>query len=211
MIARQGTLSSSLFGEDLNKLFPIITPDGSDTSSIDNAIEFLLATGRSLPHVMMMLIPEAWGDHLPMDKAKRDFYEYHSFLMEPWDGPALIAFTDGKRVGAILDRNGLRPFRYVVTQDDLLVMASEVGVLDIPPESILYKGRIRPGRMFLLDPEEGGIIEDGALKDRISRRQPYGEWLDSNRVRLDEIPNENLPQQHLLDGVARVKQQKACL
>ena len=188
MVARQGSMASPLFGDDLRKLFPIITPGGSDTASLDNAIEFLLHTGRSLPHVMMMLIPEAWGPGVQMSQEKRDFYEYHSCLMEPWDGPALIAFTDGTRLGAVLDRNGLRPFRYLVTRDDLLVMASEVGVLDIPPEDVLFKARIQPGRMFLVDPEQGGIVEDEAIKESLARRHPYGAWLREQRVVLEASP-----------------------
>jgi glutamate synthase (NADPH/NADH) large chain len=208
MVARQGAVSSPLFGDAIEKLFPIITPGASDTASIDNTIEFLLASGRSLPHVMMMLIPEAWGDHLPMDQEKRDFYEYHSFLMEPWDGPALIAFTDGLRVGAILDRNGLRPFRYLVTQDDLLVMASEVGVLDVPPEKVLYKGRIQPGRMFLLDPEQGGIIDDTQLKRSLSRRRPYGQWLQMNRKKLADLPPPDPSQVQGTDTGTLVERQR---
>ena len=188
MVARQSTFSSPLFGDDMQKLFPIITPDQSDTACLDNALELLLATGRSLPHCMMMLIPEAWGDHIDMNPGKRDFYEYHSCLMEPWDGPALLAFTDGVRVGAILDRNGLRPFRYLVTTDNLLVMASEVGVLDVPPEDILFKARLQPGRMFLVDPSQGRIIEDEEIKDELSRRQPYGKWLAENKVTMEQLP-----------------------
>ena len=188
MVARQGSMASPLFGDDLPKLFPIITPGASDTASLDNAIEFLLHTGRSLPHVMMMLIPEAWGPGVQMSQEKRDFYEYHSCLMEPWDGPALIAFTDGTRLGAVLDRNGLRPFRYLVTRDDLLVMASEVGVLDIPPEDVLFKARIQPGRMFLVDPEQGGIVEDDAIKEGLARSHPYGAWLQEHRIALHAAP-----------------------
>ena len=188
MVSRQGLMESPLFGEDLPRLYPVVLPGQSDTASIDNAIEHLVMAGRSLPHVMMMLVPEAWGDHLPMAQEKRDFYEYHSLLMEPWDGPALLAFTDGHRIGVILDRNGLRPFRYLVTKDDLLVMASEVGVLDVPPEKVRFKDRIRPGRMFLLDPEAGGIIDDAALKHSLATRQPYGKWLRENLTRLSDLP-----------------------
>ena len=188
MAAREAMFSSPLFGDDMKKLFPIIAdPRQSDTASIDNALELLLATGRSLPHCMMMLVPEAWGGHIEMDQAKESFYEYHSCLMEPWDGPALLAFTDGVRVGAILDRNGLRPFRYLVTTDDMLVMASEVGVLDIPPEDILFKSRLQPGRMFFVDPTQGRIIGDEEIKKELSGNRPYGEWLEENRVTLEQL------------------------
>ena len=187
MVARQAMFSSPLFGDDMQKLFPIIASGQSDTACLDNALELLLATGRSLPHCMMMLVPEAWGDHIDMPPEKKDFYEYHSCLMEPWDGPALLAFTDGVRIGAILDRNGLRPFRYLVTRDDLLVMASEVGVLDIPPEEILFKARLEPGRMFLVDPSQGRIIGDEEIKEQLSRAQPYGEWLAQNKVTLEQL------------------------
>ena len=188
MAARQGNMESSLFGDDLPKLLPIIWPGQSDTACIDNAFELMLHTGRPLHHVMMALIPEATGEKVHMSQEKRDFYDYHACMMEPWDGPALIAFTDGTRVGAVLDRNGLRPFRYLVTTDDTLVMASEVGVLDVPPEKVLFKDRIYPGRMFLLDPERGGIVDDATIKSELSRRQPYGKWLQENLVRLDEVP-----------------------
>ena len=189
MTAREGMFESEALGDDMKKLLPIIT-DGvqSDTASFDNALELLLATGRSLPHALMMMIPEAWGDHLPMDQAKKDFYEYHSCLMEPWDGPALIIASDGAKVCAVLDRNGLRPCRYLVTTDDLLVMASETGVLDVPPEKVLLKERIHPGRMFMLDTEEGRLVDDAELKSELASQQPYGEWLRENRVSLDDLP-----------------------
>ena len=188
MVARQSMFSSPLFGDDMEKLLPVIPPAQSDTACIDNALELLLATGRSLPHCMMMLVPEAWGTHIDMDPEKKDFYEYHSCLMEPWDGPALLSFTDGVRVGAILDRNGLRPFRYLVTKDDVLVMASEVGVLDVPPEDILFKARLEPGRMFLVDPSQGRIIDDEEIKGELAGRQPYGKWLAENVVTLEQLP-----------------------
>ena len=188
MTARQSMFSSPLFGDDMSKLFPIITPNQSDTASIDNAIELLLRTGRSLPHVMTMMIPEAWSETLPMPPEKRAYYEYHSALMEPWDGPALIAFTDGTRIGAILDRNGLRPFRYLVTKDDLLVMASEAGVLDVPPEDVRFKERLHPGRMFLVDPDEGRIIDDAEIKRGLAGMQPYADWIDQSRMTLDDLP-----------------------
>ena len=188
MAARQAMFSSPLFGEDMQKLFPIIVPGQSDTACIDNVLELLLATGRSLPHSLMMLVPEAWGDHVEIDPIKKDFYEYHSSMMEPWDGPALLVCTDGVRVAAILDRNGLRPFRYLVTKGGLLVMASEVGVLDVPAEDVLFKARLKPGRMFLVDPDEGRIIEDEEIKRELSTSRPYGEWLAENVVKLEELP-----------------------
>jgi glutamate synthase (NADPH/NADH) large chain len=187
MTARQAMFSSNMFGEDIEKLYPIITPGASDTASFDNTLELLLATGRSLPHALMMMIPEATSERVEVSQEKRDFYEYHSSFMEPWDGPALIAATDGTRIGVVLDRNGLRPFRYVVTKSDLLVMASEVGVLDIPPEEVKLKDRIHPGRMFLLDTNEGRIIDDEEIKADLSRRRPYGRWLADNRVTLEQL------------------------
>ena len=189
MVARENAMASPEFGDDLEKLFPIIWPGQSDTACIDNAYELMLHTGRPLHHTMMALIPEATGPNVQMSQDKRDFYDYHACLVEPWDGPALIAFTDGDRVGAVLDRNGLRPFRYLVTTDDQLVMASEVGVLDVPPEKVLFKERIHPGRMFLMDPERGGIVDDATIKSELSARQPYGEWLRDNLVHLDALPD----------------------
>ena len=189
MTARQAMFSSEEFGDDLEKLFPIIPSRGqSDTASIDNALELLLHTGRSLSHSLMMLVPEAWSEATVLPQDKRDFYEYHSSMMEPWDGPALLACTDGSDVAVILDRNGLRPFRYLVTKDQLLVMASEVGVLDVPPEAVAYKGRIQPGRMFLVDTAQGRIVDDEEIKAEIAGRRPYGDWLAQNRVVLDDLP-----------------------
>src|SRR6195256_6751212 len=188
MHARQSLLSSPLFGDDLKKLFPIIAPDGSDSANFDNAVELLLQAGRTLPHVMAMLIPEAWAGNPHMKAAQRAFYEYHASLMEPWDGPAAIAFTDGRVIGATLDRNGLRPGRYVVTHDDLVIMASEAGVLDVPPEQIKRKGRLQPGKMFLVDTVEGRIVSDKEVKQQLASRQPYGEWLKENQITLDHLP-----------------------
>ena len=188
MMARQSMFSSPLYGDDMKKLLPIIGPAQSDTACLDNALELLLATGRSLPQCMMMLVPEAWGEHIDMSPERRAFYEYHSCLMEAWDGPALLAFTDGVRIGAILDRNGLRPFRYLLTKDDTLVMASEVGVLDVAPEDVVFKGRLQPGRMFLVDPSRGGIVEDDEIKRELAGRHPYGRWLKDNVVTLEGLP-----------------------
>jgi glutamate synthase (ferredoxin) len=187
MRARQAMLASELFGDDLPKLFPIIQPDGSDSTKFDNCLEFLALSGRSLPHAMMMMIPEPWENHESMDDKKRAFYEYHSCLMEPWDGPASIGFTDGTVVGAVLDRNGLRPSRYYVTKDDLVIMASEVGVLDIPPEQVLEKRRLQPGRMFLVDTEEGRIISDEEIKEKMATAHPYRVWLDTHQVHFDML------------------------
>ena len=188
MTARERQFASPLLGEDIRKIVPVSTPGQSDTATLDNALELLLATGRSLEHAMMMLIPEAWGDHIPMDQAKRDFYEYHSSMMEPWDGPALVIGTDGSKVCAVLDRNGLRPCRYLVTTDDLLVMGSETGVLDVPPEKVRYKDRIYPGRMFMIDTSRGEIVQDAELKAELAGRRPYGRWIKENMVELDALP-----------------------
>ncbi|MDP3939385.1 MAG: glutamate synthase central domain-containing protein, partial [Deltaproteobacteria bacterium] len=193
MRAREAILRSDLFGDDLQKIFPIVTMRGSDSATFDNALEFLMHTGRSIEHAIMMLIPEAWEGHESMDEDKRGFYEYHSFLMEPWDGPASIAFTDGVRIGAVLDRNGLRPSRYVVTKDDFVVMASEVGVLPIEPEDVAYKGRLQPGRMFLIDTERGCIVDDAELKEEMATRRPYRQWVAENRLRLADLPAVTSP------------------
>ena len=188
MTARERQFVSPLLGDDIRKIIPVSTPGQSDTATLDNALELLIASGRSLEHSMMMLIPEAWGDHIPMDQAKRDFYEYHSSLMEPWDGPALVIGTDGSKICAVLDRNGLRPCRYLVTTDDLLVMASETGVLDVPPENVLYKERIYPGRMFMIDTVRGEIVHDAELKAELVGRRPYGRWIKQNMVELNSQP-----------------------
>ncbi len=188
MHAREAMLSSDLFGDDLKKILPIISPDGSDSAMFDNCLEFLVLAGRSLPHAVMMMIPEPWSNHESMSDEKKAFYEYHSCIMEPWDGPASIAFTDGIRVGAVLDRNGLRPSRYYVTKDDLVIMASEVGVLDVPPEQVLYKGRLQPGRMFLIDTEQGRIVGDEEIKDGIAAEYPYRQWLNEHLQALEDLP-----------------------
>jgi glutamate synthase (NADPH/NADH) large chain len=189
MTAREALFESKLFEPgDVAKLTPIIREGLSDTACLDNAIELLVRAGYSLPHAMMTLIPEAWENHETMSQTKKDFYKYHSCLMEPWDGPASIGFTDGKTIGAVLDRNGLRPSRYWVTTDGLVIMASEVGVLDIPPDRILKKGRLEPGKMFLIDLEEGRIVDDDELKHRIASAKPYGRWLAENLVSLEDLP-----------------------
>ncbi len=188
MRARQGTVESALFGDELPKTFPIVEPENSDSGSFDNALEFLLMNGRTLQEAVMMMIPEAWQNHASMPEAKRAFYEYHSALMEPWDGPASVAFTDGHYIGAVLDRNGLRPSRYYVTHDDRVIMASEVGVVDVAPENVRIKGRLQPGRMFLVDFEQGRLVPDEELKADFAAQRPYGEWLEQNRIELDEIP-----------------------
>jgi glutamate synthase (ferredoxin) len=188
MHARQAMFESDLFGEDIQKVLPIIRTDGSDSAMFDNSLELLVLAGRSLPHAVMMMIPEPWTKHESMSPEKKAFYEYHSCLMEPWDGPASIAFTDGKRIGAVLDRNGLRPSRYYVTKDDLVIMASEVGVLDIPAERVLQKGRLQPGRMFLIDTEQGRIVSDEELKHQIAIEKPYRQWLDQNLIKLADVP-----------------------
>ena len=188
MRARQKQFASALFGDDLPKILPIINAEGSDSAMFDNCLEFLALSGRSLPHAMMMMIPEPWTGHESMSAEKKAFYQYHSCLMEPWDGPASIAFTDGTQIGAVLDRNGLRPSRYYVTKDDLVVMASEVGVLDIAPERIVSKGRLQPGRMFLVDTALGQIIADEEIKESMARENPYRQWLDDNLVKIADLP-----------------------
>ena len=188
MQAREALFASELFGEDTPKILPIINPNGSDSAMFDNTLELLVLAGRSLPHAMMMMIPEPWSNHESMDDDKRAFYQYHSSLMEPWDGPASVAFTDGKKIGAVLDRNGLRPSRYYVTKDDLVVMASEAGVLDIPPQDVVQKGRLQPGRMFLVDTEQGRIIDDEEIKRTVATDWPYRRWLDEYLVHLKDLP-----------------------
>jgi glutamate synthase (NADPH/NADH) large chain len=188
MRAREGVLRSELFGDSLRQLYPVAEPHCSDSGSFDNVLEFLLMTGRTLQEAIMMMIPEAWQKHESMPDHKRTFYEYHSALMEPWDGPASIVFTDGHYIGAVLDRNGLRPSRYYFTNDGRVMMASEVGVLPLAPENVQYKGRLQPGRMFLVDFEQGRLIPDEELKEEFSRRRPYGEWLRRGRIQLRDLP-----------------------
>ncbi|MEX2489834.1 MAG: glutamate synthase large subunit, partial [Pseudomonadales bacterium] len=194
MTARQGVVKSELFAENIEKLFPIVEPDFSDSGTFDNVLEFLLMTGRTLQEAVMMMIPEAWESDANMADEKKAFYEYHSTLMEPWDGPASIVFTDGHYIGAVLDRNGLRPSRYYVTHDDHVIMASEVGVLPVDPANVKEKGRLRPGRMFLLDFESGRLVPDEELKHDFSSRRPYRQWLDNQKIELDDIPE--VPDDH---------------
>ncbi|MDP2938946.1 MAG: glutamate synthase large subunit [Candidatus Omnitrophota bacterium] len=190
MRAREGFLKSDFFGKDIKKILPIIVPGGSDSAAIDNVFELLVLSGRSLPHAMMMLIPLAWEQNKLMDEKLKAFYKFHACLMEPWDGPAAIAFTDGTRVGAVLDRNGLRPARYIVTKNNSVVMASEAGVLDIAPEDIVSSGRLEPGKIFFIDTELGCIIDDAQIKEKMASSKPYGLWLKENMVELDKIPNK---------------------
>ena len=188
MHAGQASFVSELFGTDIKKVLPVINTDGSDSAMFDNCLELLVMSGRELPHAMMMMIPEPWENHESMSPEKHAFYEYHSCLMEPWDGPASIAFTDGIKIGACLDRNGLRPSRYYVTKDDMVIMASEAGVLPVEPERILQKGRLQPGRMFLVDTELGRIVADEELKNKFAKAHPYQEWLNQYHVLLENLP-----------------------
>ncbi|WP_150309190.1 glutamate synthase large subunit [Planctomonas psychrotolerans] len=187
MRARQSQLESELLG-DLGPMLPIVTPGASDSASFDEVVELLSLTGRSLPHAVMMMVPEAWENQTDIDPTRRAFYEYHSMLMEPWDGPAAIVFTDGALVGATLDRNGLRPGRYLVTDEGLVVLASEIGVLDIDPARVVRKGRLRPGKMFLVDTEAGRLIEDDEVKGELAASQPWADWLDDGRINLNDLP-----------------------
>ncbi|MFN6307965.1 MAG: glutamate synthase large subunit [Microcystis sp.] len=207
MHARQSMFASPLFGEDIKKIQPVINIEGSDSLIFDNALELMVLSGRSLPHAVMMMIPEPWAAHESMSDEKKAFYEYHSCLMEPWDGPASIAFTDGTMMGAVLDRNGLRPSRYYVTKDDLVIMASEAGVLPIEPERVAFKGRLQPGRMFLVDMKEGRIVADEEIKEAIANAKPYRQWLNQNLVNLDDLPTvETAPPE---TAVSLIQQQTA--
>ncbi|MCG6155417.1 glutamate synthase large subunit [Rubinisphaera margarita] len=194
IFARQGMMQSERFGDELQSLFPIIESHCSDSGSFDNALELLLQAGRSLPEAVMMMIPEAWQNHHSMSEEKRAFYEYHSALQEPWDGPASISFTDGHYIGAVLDRNGLRPSRYYVTKDDKVIMASEVGVVEVDPDNVKSKGRLQPGKMFLVDFEQGRIIGDDEVKNEIATKRPYQQWLEDQRITLGELPHADIPQ-----------------
>jgi len=191
MHSRQSLLSSELFKSELKKIFPVIVPGGSDSATIDNVFELLTLSGRSLPHAISMLIPSAWEQNNLLEEKVRAFHEYHTCLMEPWDGPAAIAFTDGQSIGAVLDRNGLRPCRYIVTKKDFVVMASEVGVLDVAPSDILYSGRLEPGKTFFIDTKAGCIIEDSQIKQELSQSKPYKQWVKKNIVQLDKLADRS--------------------
>ncbi|HEV2444411.1 MAG TPA: glutamate synthase central domain-containing protein, partial [Candidatus Sulfopaludibacter sp.] len=207
MHARQSVLASPLFGNDMKKLFPIIQPGGSDSAAFDNALELLVMSGRGIAHAMAMLIPEAWLKNAHMNPQKRAFYEYHASLMEPWDGPAAIAFTDGRSIGATLDRNGLRPARYKVTKDDLIIMASETGVLPVKPEDVRMKGRLQPGKMLLVDTLEGRIVTDRELKRGLYGRNPYQLWLKENQITLDSLSDP--PREHGSEPETILRRQRA--
>ncbi|MDY7013688.1 MAG: glutamate synthase central domain-containing protein, partial [Cyanobacteriota bacterium] len=207
MHARQSLFESALFGNDLKKIDNPIDINGSDSGIFDNTLELLVMAGRSLPHAVMMAIPEPWTAHESMSDEKKAFYEYHSCLMEPWDGPASVAFTDGTTIGAVLDRNGLRPSRYYVTKDDLVIMASEAGVLPVEPERVARKGRLQPGRMFLVNMEEGRIIADEELKNQIVTEHPYRQWLDTYKVQLAQL--KDAPIEEPIDDIPLLQRQTA--
>jgi glutamate synthase (NADPH/NADH) large chain len=207
MMARENMFESDVFGDDLKKVLPVIDMGGSDSAILDNCVEFFTLAGRSLPHVAMMMIPEPWDQDERMADPKKAFYEYHSCLMEPWDGPTAITFTDGRQIGAILDRNGLRPARYYVTSDDTIIFSSEVGVLDVPEEKIVLKGRLSPGRMLLVDLEAGRIVSDEEIKERIAGEHPYREWVDNNLLTLAQLPDADREEE--LDGETLLARQKA--
>ncbi|MBX2865754.1 MAG: glutamate synthase large subunit [Leptolyngbyaceae cyanobacterium MAG.088] len=205
MVARQSMFESEFFGDDMAKVKPVININGSDSTIFDNALELLVLAGRSLPHAVMMMIPEPWTGHESMDDASKAFYEYHACLMEPWDGPASVAFTDGSMIGAILDRNGLRPSRYYVTKDDRVIMASEAGVLPVEPDQVLEKGRLQPGRMFLVDMAAGRIVGDEELKSEIVNAQPYRQWLDQHQLSLAKM-SAKTPRADVTVGTLRQRQ-----
>ena len=207
MRARYSSLQSEVFGDELPKMFPVLTESGSDSATLDNAMQFLCVNGRSLPHAVLMLIPEAWQNNAQMDPDLRAFYEYHACLMEPWDGPASISFTNGYMIGAVLDRNGLRPSRIYITKDDLVIMASEVGVLPIDPENVAEKRRLQPGKIFLVDMKAGRIIDDHEIKQGLVDRRPWANWLRDHMIELDKLPT---PQRvHALDHATLLKRQHA--
>src|SRR6202035_3070588 len=202
---RQSKFRSALFGDDIEKVRDVLDTDVTDSTQFDNALELLTVSGRSIEHAMMMMIPEAWESNELLDDERRAFYEFHANLLEPWDGPAAIAFTDGRLVGACLDRNGLRPARYLVTDDGLVVMASEAGVLDIPEERIVKKWRLDPGRLLLVDTEAGAILDDGACKRQLAEKHPYAEWIRRGTGQLDELA-PGADQQEPDAGTLRIRQ-----
>lgn len=206
MTAREQLFTGEIFGEDIRQILPTIAPNMSDSGALDVVAELLVQGGRSLPHVMMMLIPEAWQNATDMPQHKVDFYEYHACLMEPWDGPAALAFTNGRQVGGMLDRNGLRPARYTITKDGMVVLGSEVGVLPIPPENVASHGRLEPGKMFLVDFEEGRIIHDAEIKQRVCTQKPYGKWVKSNRISLDSIETPDVAPEVELEPLLKRQQ-----
>ena len=195
MLAREETMGSRYLKNDLTKVLPIVNQDGSDSAMLDNTLEFMVMNGMDLPLAVMVTIPEPWSNNKSMDPKKRDFYQYYATMLEPWDGPASILFSDGDVMGAVLDRNGLRPSRYFLTKDGRLILSSEVGVLDIPPEDVLRKDRLRPGKMLLVDTVKGELVDDDKLKAAYASRQPYGEWLDRNLIRMEDlkVPNQKVP------------------
>ncbi len=204
MRAREALLASDLIPGDMRRIFPICADGASDSASFDEVLELLHLGGRSLPHAVLMMIPEAWENHDEIDPARRAFYQFHSALMEPWDGPASIAFTDGTVIGAVLDRNGLRPSRYWVTDDGLVVMASEVGVLDLPAHRVVQKGRLQPGKMFLIDTAQGRIVDDEEIKSELAAAAPYGEWLHAGLIALDDLPER----EHVVYGHSSVRRRQ---
>ena len=207
MKAREKQFISEAFGADIHKIHPVVERGGSDSACFDNALELLILAGRPLPHAMMMMVPEAWLGNEEMSEEKKAFYEYHATMMEPWDGPACVCFTDGRYIGALLDRNGLRPSRYTLTKDGLVIVASETGVLPIEPERVVKKWRLEPGKMFLIDTVEGRIIDDKEIKDTYARRQPYGEWLKENIVDIKNLPEPKKP--HGLNEKTLLERQRA--
>ncbi len=191
MLAREETIASPIMDDDMDKVLPVVDQSGSDSSMLDNTLEFLMMNGMELPQAVMLCIPEPWAKDKQMPREKRDFYHYYATMMEPWDGPAAIVFSDGDTVGAVLDRNGLRPCRWYLTDEEQLILSSEVGVLDIAPERVVRKSRLQPGRMLLADLREGRLVDDAELKARYAARQPYGEWLDAGLVYLRDLPVPN--------------------
>ena len=199
MLAREETMSSEYFNRELHKVLPVVNVSGSDSAMLDNTLEFLMMSGMELPLAMMITIPEPWANNDTMSQEKKDFYQYYATMMEPWDGPASIVFSDGDLIGAVLDRNGLRPSRYYITEDGYLILSSEVGVLDIDPAKVVQKERLHPGKMLLVDTVRGRVIDDDELKEKYAVSQPYGEWLDRYLVKLKDlkIPNIKIGRAHV--------------